>query len=103
MPSLINICVTNPIGLASRCRRKYRAVKSSSRVPCAPGKIILATLTRLRTHEQLMFHRDCNWMIGFCFVLLPRIQGDSLVANLLGSQAAARDAPPTRCQNRDAQ
>lgn len=36
----------------------------------------------LTTYKQLMFHRDCSSMIGFCFVLLPRIQGDSFEANL---------------------
>src|SRR6266478_2020713 len=77
MPSFANILVTKVIGFPSRCRCK----QCSERCVCL-GEVALATLARLlRTHEQLIFHLNCNWAVGLYFVLLPQIQGDSCVAS----------------------
>jgi hypothetical protein len=92
---ILLILITKFINLASRAKRKHRAVRSPSRVAYAQARLRCQPLRLPRTYQQLMFHRDCFGTIGFCIVLLPRIQGDSFVASLLGSEAAARDGPPT--------
>jgi hypothetical protein len=82
-PSLGNFFVTNlTLYSLSLCRRKDRAIKSPGDVAYDQEQRAFATLAWLPTkHQQVMFHRNFNWMVGLCFVRPLRLQGDSFVAN----------------------